>query len=155
LSITHHTRKRPSTDPRTTHGPQEPKAPFGGLDLLLPLLLSISSTSTTTKQKLEKTTIAYYFGVLHHSMFVPSITMTLLYIGMGVDGNFPQAPSGYFLPSPWWTRNLQETPQDQRPTNPYMGWATPPTYYSPESSGIQSLAAVYAKSVAQNPYEPL
>jgi hypothetical protein len=24
LSITHHTRKRPSTDPRTTHGPQSP-----------------------------------------------------------------------------------------------------------------------------------
>jgi hypothetical protein len=37
--------------------------------------------------------------------------MTLLYIGMGVDGDFPQAPSGYFLPSPWWTRYLQETPR--------------------------------------------
>jgi hypothetical protein len=24
LSITHHTRKRPSTGPRTTHGPQSP-----------------------------------------------------------------------------------------------------------------------------------
>jgi hypothetical protein len=24
---------------------------------------------------------------------------------------FPQAPGGYFLPSPWWTRYLQETPR--------------------------------------------
>jgi hypothetical protein len=70
-----------------------------------------STIIATTKQKLEKTTIAYYFGVLHHLMPVQSITKTLLYIGMGVDGDFPQAPSGYFLPSPWWTRYLQETPR--------------------------------------------
>jgi hypothetical protein len=59
-----------------------------------------STTTATTKQKLEKTTTAYYFGVLHHLMLVPSITMTLLYIGMGVDGDFPPNPSGYFLPTP-------------------------------------------------------
>jgi hypothetical protein len=69
-----------------------------------------SSTTATTKQKLEKTTIAYYFVVLHHLMFVPSVTMALLYIGMGIDGNCPQVLSGYFLPSPWWTRYLQEAP---------------------------------------------
>jgi hypothetical protein len=51
-----------------------------------------STTAATTKQKLEKTTIAYYFEVLHHLMLVPSITMTLLYIGMGVDGDFPPNP---------------------------------------------------------------
>jgi hypothetical protein len=33
-------------------------------------------------------------------MSVPSITMTLLYIRMGIDDNSPQAPSGYFLPTP-------------------------------------------------------
>jgi hypothetical protein len=51
-----------------------------------------STTTATTKQKLEKTTIAYYFGVLHYLMSVPSITKTLLYIGMGVDGDFPPSP---------------------------------------------------------------
>jgi hypothetical protein len=69
-----------------------------------------STTTATTEQKLEKMTIAYYCGALHHLMLVPSITMTLLYIGMGVDGDFPQAPNGYFLPSPWWTQYLQEAP---------------------------------------------
>jgi hypothetical protein len=69
-----------------------------------------STTTATTKQKLDKTTIAYYFGVLHHLMLVPTITMTLLYIGMGVDDDFPQTPSSYFLPSPRWTRYLQEAP---------------------------------------------
>jgi hypothetical protein len=29
LSITHHTRKRPSTDPRTTHGPHSPTTDGG------------------------------------------------------------------------------------------------------------------------------
>jgi hypothetical protein len=51
-----------------------------------------STTTATTKQKLEKTTTAYYFGVLHHLMLVPSVTMALLYIGMGVDGDFPPSP---------------------------------------------------------------
>jgi hypothetical protein len=79
-------------------------------------------------QKMKNETVTQYLGILPHSMLVPSITMTLLYIGMGVDGNFPQAPSGYFLLSPWWTRYLQEAPPAHtRPTNPYMGWATPPT----------------------------
>jgi hypothetical protein len=30
-------------------------------------------------------------------------------------------------------------------------WSTAAEYYSPELSGIQSLATVYAKSIAQNP----
>jgi hypothetical protein len=51
-----------------------------------------STTTATTKQKLEKTTTAYYFGVLHHLMLVTSIAKTLLYIGMGVDGDFPPSP---------------------------------------------------------------
>jgi hypothetical protein len=52
-----------------------------------------STTTATTKQKLEKTTTAYYFGVLHHLMPpVLSVTMALLYIGMGVDGDFPPSP---------------------------------------------------------------
>jgi hypothetical protein len=33
-------------------------------------------------------------------------------------------------------------------------WSTAPDYYSPASRNIQSLPAVYAKSIAQNPYEP-
>jgi hypothetical protein len=37
--------------------------------------------------------------------------MIPLYIGMGVDGDFPQAPSGYFLPSPWRMWYLQEAHQ--------------------------------------------
>jgi hypothetical protein len=40
--------------------------------------------------------MTYYF-VLHHLLLVPSVTMAILYIGMGIDGNFPQAPSGNFL----------------------------------------------------------
>jgi hypothetical protein len=60
-------------------------------------------------QKMKNETVTQYLGVLLHSMLVPSITMTLLYIGMGVDGDFPQAPSGYFLPSPWWTQYIHET----------------------------------------------
>jgi hypothetical protein len=55
--------------------------------------------------------------------------MTLLYIGMGVDGNFSpkplvviffRAPGGRGI----YKKLLEPT---QRPTNPYMGWATPPT----------------------------
>jgi hypothetical protein len=42
-------------------------------------------------QKMKNETITQYLGVLH-SMLVPSITMTLLYIGMGVDGDFPPSP---------------------------------------------------------------
>jgi hypothetical protein len=51
-----------------------------------------STTTATTKRKLEKTATTYYFGVLHYLMSVPSITKTLLYIGMGVDGDFPPSP---------------------------------------------------------------
>jgi hypothetical protein len=54
--------------------------------------------------------------------------MTLLYIGMGVDGNFfpkllvvifSRAPGGRGI----YKKLLEPT---QRPTNPYVGWATPP-----------------------------
>jgi hypothetical protein len=41
---------------------------------------------------MENETVTQYLGILPHSMLVPSITMTLLYIGMGVDGNFPPSP---------------------------------------------------------------
>jgi ascorbate-specific PTS system EIIC-type component UlaA len=41
---------------------------------------------------MENETVTQYLGILHHSMLVPSITMTLLYIGMGVYGNFPPSP---------------------------------------------------------------
>jgi hypothetical protein len=41
-------------------------------------------------QKMKNETITQYLGVLLHSMLVPSITMILLYIGMGVDGDSPQ-----------------------------------------------------------------
>jgi hypothetical protein len=34
-------------------------------------------------------------------------------------------------------------------------WSTARSYCSPGSGGIQSLAAVYAKSVEKNTYEPL
>jgi hypothetical protein len=73
--------KGSSTQTLLLRSGQEPKSPFEGLHLL-PLLLTLTTTATT-KPKLEKTTIAYYFGVLHHLMLVPLITMTLLYIGMG------------------------------------------------------------------------
>jgi hypothetical protein len=43
-------------------------------------------------QKMKNETVTQYFGILAHSMLVPSITMTLLYIGMGVDGDFPPSP---------------------------------------------------------------
>jgi hypothetical protein len=43
-------------------------------------------------QKMKNETVTQYLGILPHSMFVPSTTMTLLYIGMGVDGNFPPSP---------------------------------------------------------------
>jgi hypothetical protein len=75
--------------------------------------ISTSTFTTTTKKKVneQQNSKITTSELSTHSMLVPSITMTLLYIGMGVDGNFPQAPSGYFLPSPRWTRYLQETPQ--------------------------------------------
>jgi hypothetical protein len=40
--------------------------------------------------------------------------------------SIPQAPGGYFLPSPG-GRGIYKKPLEptQRPTNPYMGWATP------------------------------
>jgi hypothetical protein len=55
--------------------------------------------------------------------------MTLLYIGMGVDGNFSPKPLVViFFRAPGrrglYRKLLEPT---QRPTNPYMGWATPPT----------------------------
>jgi hypothetical protein len=55
--------------------------------------------------------------------------MTLLYIGMGVDGNFSPKPlMVIFFRAPGgrgiYKKLLEPT---QRPTNPYMGWATPPT----------------------------
>jgi hypothetical protein len=51
-----------------------------------------STTTATTKRRLEKTATTYYFGVLHHLILVSPITMALLYIGMGVDGDFPPSP---------------------------------------------------------------
>jgi hypothetical protein len=61
-------------------------------------------------------------------MLVPSITMTLLYIGMGVVGNFPQVLGGYFLPSAC-GHDIYKKPLEliQRSINSYMGWAIPPT----------------------------
>jgi hypothetical protein len=72
---------------------------------------AISSTSTATTREVKKTAELSTLELSSHSILVPSITMTLLYIWMGVDGDFPQAPSGYFLPSPWWTRYLQKAPR--------------------------------------------
>jgi hypothetical protein len=43
-------------------------------------------------QKMKNKTVIQYLGILPHSIPVPSITMTLLYIGMGVDGNFTPSP---------------------------------------------------------------
>jgi hypothetical protein len=52
-----------------------------------------STTTATTKQKLEKTTTAYYFGVLHHLMLCPlSYNGPPIFIGMGIDDNFPPSP---------------------------------------------------------------
>jgi hypothetical protein len=43
-------------------------------------------------QKMKNKTVTQYLRALLHSMLVPSIAMTLLYIGMGVDGDFPPSP---------------------------------------------------------------
>jgi hypothetical protein len=43
-------------------------------------------------QKMKNETVTQYHGILPLSMLVPSITKTLLYIGMGVDGDFPPSP---------------------------------------------------------------
>jgi hypothetical protein len=61
-------------------------------------------------------------------MLVPSITMTLLYIGMGVDSNLPQAPVVIFFRAPD-GYDIYKKPLEliQRPINSYMGWAIPPT----------------------------
>jgi hypothetical protein len=37
--------------------------------------------------------------------------------------------------------------------NWWKTWSTAAEYYSPALGGIQSLPAVYAKSIAQNPFE--
>jgi hypothetical protein len=50
-----------------------------------------------------------------------------IYIWMGVDGDFPQALSGYFLPSPWGTRYLQETPRAHTKAHQTVTWAGPLT----------------------------
>jgi hypothetical protein len=43
-------------------------------------------------QKMKNEIVTQYHGILPLSMLIPSITMTLLYIGMGVDGDFPPSP---------------------------------------------------------------
>jgi hypothetical protein len=64
-----------SWDRRVHHAPSPPRtAPTSFI------ITSFTSTSTTTKQKVKKTTVTYYFGVLHNFIFVSSIAMTLLYI---------------------------------------------------------------------------
>jgi hypothetical protein len=87
------------------------------------------TTTATTEQKLEKTTTAHYFGVLHYLMSCP-----IIYNGPPIyrDGGrwrlspkplvviFFRAPGGRGI----YKKLLEPT---QRPTNPYMGWATPPT----------------------------
>jgi hypothetical protein len=91
-----------------------------------------STTSTTTKQKVRNSKLQLRSSLLIYCSLSPFITMTLLYIGMGVDGNFSpkplvviffRAPGGRGL----YKKLLEPT---QRPTNPYMGWATPPTLVS-------------------------
>jgi hypothetical protein len=51
-------------------------------------------------RKIKNKTTTQYFGVLYPLMLVLSITMTLLYIGVGGIGNFPHPPGGYFLTNP-------------------------------------------------------
>jgi hypothetical protein len=88
-----------------------------------------STTTAATKQKLEKTTIAYYFGVLHHLMLCPiNYKDPPIYRDGGRRRFSPKplvvilfrAPGGRGI----YKKHLEPT---QRPTNPYMGWATPPT----------------------------
>jgi hypothetical protein len=88
-----------------------------------------STTTATTKQKLEKTTTAYYFGVLHHLMLsLISYSGPPIYRDGGTWRFSPKPLVVIFFRAPGgrgiYRKLLEPT---QRPTNPYMGWATPPT----------------------------
>jgi hypothetical protein len=88
-----------------------------------------STTTASTKQKLEKTTIACYFGVLHHFMLCPvNYNDPPIYRDGGRRRFFPKPLVVIFFRAPGgrgiYKKRLEPT---QRPTIPYMGWATPPT----------------------------
>jgi hypothetical protein len=88
-----------------------------------------STTTATTKQKLEKTTIACYFGVLHHLMLCPiNYKDPPIYRDGGRWQFSPKPLVVIFFRAPG-GRGIYKKPLEptQRPTNRYIGWATPPT----------------------------
>jgi hypothetical protein len=75
--------------------------------------------------EVKKTTVTYYFGVLHHLMLVPSITMTLRYIGMGVGNNFPPSPRRLFSFEPLIDTVFTKNPSSSYKSPLTLTWVGP------------------------------